>query len=312
MDNKNQKKDFSHIFDELNDAMKAFNNMFGDCEAKKAADMLNNCKCAKNENCECNKNENCECEKNESKESNKCFNNGFDPTFVLKALKDFCENITVEDIAKPIETLANIVESGANTLTGLFEKFSQAIDQVADKFDEFIDDEDVANIDMTNNEQKEEEEGLTIPIGTNEDVSYLCDEDDEDINNKNECHTTPCCCKKEMSESEKKSIRDIIEEEIQRQIPEKQKKCEDASKLNAEKLVTEIENKIKEKKFVFLNKKTKEIQIELEFPLKDIDDITSLFSEASNILSDKHHFSSIQFTAKGINDNINVYAYITL
>ena len=172
MDNKNQKKDFSHIFDELNDAMKAFNSMFGDSETKKAADMLNNCECENNENCECGK--------DEPKENNKCFNNGFDPTSVLKGLKDFCENITVEDIVKPIETLANIVESGANTLTGLFEKFNQAIDQVADKFDEFIDDEDSANIDMTNNDQKEDED-LTIPIGTNEDVSYLCDEDDEDV-----------------------------------------------------------------------------------------------------------------------------------
>lgn len=291
MDNKNEKKNFSNIFDELNETMKSFNDIFGNCE------------CKKEQKCQCNN-------EGDSQEDNKCFNNGFDPAVILKGLKDFCDNITVDDIVKPIETLAGIVEAGATTLTGLFEKFGHAIDQVTDKFDELIEDEEIDNISSVNKEgqEQQETEGLTIPIGTNEDVSYLCDNTDK----KNKCTETPCCYKQEMTESEKKSIRDIIEEEIQRQFPEKQKKTECICKLNVNDLVAEVENKIKSKNFTFSNKETKEIKIELKFPVSKINDITALFNEATNILNEKYHFSLIQFSAKGVNDDIKVYAYIAL
>lgn len=301
MDNTNNKKDFSNFFDELNETVKSFNDVFNNCECK------NNKQTCKNDK-EC-------C----SQENNKCFNN-FDPNTLLKGLKEFCDNITVDDIVKPIEALTNIVETGASTLTGLFEKFAQAIDQVADKFDNIIDEDNTDNTDNTefinkekenniesSNEKQQENEGLTIPIGTNENVSYLCDNDIKD-----ECIETPCCCKKKMTESEKKSIRDIIEEEIQRQFPEKQVKEEFIPKLNANELAAEVENKIKNKNFTFSNKETKEIKIELQFPIKEIDDINILFNEATSILNNKYHFSLIQFVAKGINDDIKIYAYIAL
>ena len=72
-----------------------------------------------------------------------------------------------------------------------------------------------------------------------------------------------------------------------------------------------IENKIKEKDFVFTDSDKKELKIEFTVPINSIGDITTIFSEVSDSLYSKYQFSTVHITGKGvINNNIVINVYI--
>ena len=71
-----------------------------------------------------------------------------------------------------------------------------------------------------------------------------------------------------------------------------------------------IEDKIKEKDFVFTDSDKKELKIEFTIPVSKVGNIATVFSEATDSLYTKHKFSTVQITGKGINDNISIIVYI--
>ena len=275
MGNTDNKKDFSKIFDELEETMKSFNTMFSNGECGKK---------------DCKK----ECACGQEQENNKCFNNTFDPLSIFKGIKEFCDNITPEDIAKPIDAIANVIGSGAEALTGLFEKVGEAIDMVAEKYDRFIDDEE------TPDNSTPEQNDFEMPIAGNNDYSNLCE--DKFIEE-------PSPYKEEMTPEEQESIRAIIEEEYNRQFPEK---SDDQDIYTPERLYQLIDDSIKSRNFTF-DKTTsdKVIKLEFEFNVKEIPD-TSYISEACDMYKVKNNLSAIYMNAKGINDKLKVYIYISV
>lgn len=71
-----------------------------------------------------------------------------------------------------------------------------------------------------------------------------------------------------------------------------------------------IEDKIKEKDFVFSDSDEKELKIEFTIPVSKVGNIATLFSEATDSLYTEHKFSTVHISGKGINDNISIVVYI--
>ena len=194
MDTKKDKKD---IFDILNEMI----------EDAKACGMF----------CESNATDNepkCDCPCDETKcddDCNRCFS-AFDPEEFFKGVKEFFGKITSDDIAKPVQTLAELFEAGANAVTNLFEKVGDAIDELNKKYDEAVEaketkaNEPVEDVhhecSCTSNEEPYTFEVEGYPVEDPEgNTSTIMD----------------------FSNDELESLRKIIDEEYQRRFP---KKCD--------------------------------------------------------------------------------------
>lgn len=285
MDTKKDKKDIFDILNEMIEDAKS-SGLFSE-SAEEKAEPKSECTCDEGK---CNEDE-----------CDHCFNT-FDPEEFFKGVKEFFGKITSDDIAKPVQTLAELFEAGANVVTNLFEKVGDAIDELNKKYDEAVE----ANETKEDEEQAEERQECPCKCNKTVDEPYTFKVDD--YFQEDESEDNPSVM--DFSDDEIESMRKIIEEEYQRRFPEKCDKQTPVQKLTTAEFVKMIEDKIKEKDFVFSDSDEKELKIEFTIPVSKVGNIATLFSEATDSLYTKHKFSTVHISGKGINDNISIVVYI--
>lgn len=285
MDTKKDKKDIFDILNEMIEDAKS-SGLFSE-SAEEKAEPKSECTCDEGK---CNEDE-----------CDHCFNT-FDPEEFFKGVKEFFGKITSDDIAKPVQTLAELFEAGANVVTNLFEKVGDAIDELNKKYDEAVE----ANETKEDEEQAEERQECPCKCNKTVDEPYTFKVDD--YSQEDESEDNPSVM--DFSDDEIESMRKIIEEEYQRRFPEKCDKQTPVQKITTAEFVKMIEDKIKEKDFVFSDSDEKELKIEFTIPVSKVGNIATLFSEATDSLYTKHKFSTVHISGKGINDNISIVVYI--
>lgn len=305
MDDKNKNnKNFDDFFDKLNEDIensKLYRKIMND-KIKSIYDNMISDFGKNKKNCNEKK---CECEQN----CNRCFDT-FDMTSILKGFKDFVDNITPEDIAKPIETLAGVIEAGANTVTDLLNKCGEAIDILNNKYDSYIDDEPENKQDCDEPEMDEDEPDDVFTLAGDNDYSDLCNKVSDKKDNEN--NVSPF--KADLTPEEWDSLKTIIEEEYNKSYPSKD---DEVLQLTTERFIELIEKKITDRDFTFVepdqavtpNEKT--IHLVFEFNLKEIADDSILFN-ACDAYQEKHKCQSMYINAKGKNDMLTVHVYITI
>lgn len=286
MDTKKDKKDIFDILNEMIEDAKS-SGLFSE-PAEEKAEPKGECTCNEGK---CNEDE-----------CDHCFNT-FDPEEFFKGVKEFFGKITSDDIAKPVQTLAELFEAGANVVTNLFEKVGDAIDELNKKYDEAVE----ANETKEDEEQAEEQTECPCKCNKTVDEPYTFKVDDYPEEDESEDNPSAIM---DFSDDEIESMRKIIEEEYQRRFPEKCDKQTPVQKLTTAEFVKMIEDKIKEKDFVFSDSDEKELKIEFTIPVSKVGNIATLFSEATDSLYTKHKFSTVHISGKGINDNISIVVYI--
>lgn len=286
MDTKKDKKDIFDILNEMIEDAKS-SGLFSEPAEEKAKPKS-----------ECT----CDVGKCNEDECDHCFNT-FDPEEFFKGVKEFFGKITSDDIAKPVQTLAELFEAGANVVTNLFEKVGDAIDELNKKYDEAVE----ANETKEDEEQAEEQTECPCKCNKTVDEPYTFKVDDYPEEDESEDNPSAIM---DFSDDEIESMRKIIEEEYQRRFPEKCDKQTPVQKLTTAEFVKMIEDKIKEKDFVFSDSDEKELKIEFTIPVSKVGNIATLFSEATDSLYTKHKFSTVHISGKGINDNISIVVYI--
>ena len=242
----------------------------------------------------------CEC-KCEDEECNGCFN-AFDPEEFFNGIKEFFGKITSDDIAKPVQTLAELVETGANAVTTLFEKLGDAIDDLNKKYDEAIESEESGEAEQTEEPvkpckcecQTKAEEPFTFQVS--------------DYPEEDECGDDNGQSVMDFSDDEITSLRKIIEEEYQRRFPEKQ---ENRIPSRSEEIAALIIEKVKKRDFTFTDKN--EIKVEITVPLGGVKYHSLLLNEVSNVLYGQYHFSQVHLSSSvknGVKD-WHIIAYLT-
>ena len=285
MDTKKDKKDIFDILNEMIEDAKS-SGLFSEPDEEKA-EPKSECTCDEGK---CNEDE-----------CDHCFNT-FNPEEFFKGVKEFFGKITSDDIAKPVQTLAELFEAGANVVTNLFEKVGDAIDELNKKYDEAVE------TNETKEDEEQAEEHQECPCKCNKTVDEPYTFKVDDYSQEDESEDNPSVM--DFSDDEIESMRKIIEEEYQRRFPEKCDKQAPVQKLTTAEFVKMIEDKIKEKDFVFTDSDKKELKIEFTIPVSKVGNIATLFSEATDSLYTKHKFSTVHISGKGINDNISIVVYI--
>lgn len=197
MDTKKDKKDIFDILNEMIEDAKS-SGLFSE-PAEEKAEPKSECTCDEGK---CNEDE-----------CDHCFNT-FDPEEFFKGVKEFFGKITSDDIAKPVQTLAELFEAGANVVTNLFEKVGDAIDELNKKYDEAVE----ANETKEDEEQAEERQECPCKCNKTVDEPYTFKVDD--YSQEDESEDNPSVIM-DFSDDEIESMRKIIEEEYQRRFPEK-------------------------------------------------------------------------------------------